>query len=283
VPKPLRDTEVPHVIAQRVRCVRCGRTFRVYPIGVSYDQTWARLKGVAVMCYGLGMSYGAVTLAMSALGWRVSNVAVYNAVQAAGEAGSGLRRDAVRRGGGQVMGLGVDLTSVRCAGQWLTVGVSVDAVRGTVLSLDLLSTGETATLTAWVRDLATALGAEVLFSDDVAPFKTAADASGLTHQVCKAHVLRNMEVWVEAITPALASDSDGSLAVLGISPQQALADCQELLHLMTERHPTPEAAPRLATIHRRSLRAAKPPKGERCRWPIGCACSVWAVGTCGRV
>ena len=27
----------------------CGRTFRVYPEGVSHDQTSARLKGVAVM------------------------------------------------------------------------------------------------------------------------------------------------------------------------------------------------------------------------------------------
>jgi hypothetical protein len=261
VAKPLRDTQLAAVVARRYRCVRCGRTFRVYPAGVSHDQTSARLKGVAVMFYVLGMSYGAVATALSALGWPLSKVAVYYAVQEAGAAVTGLRREAVARGGGCLVGLGVDLTSVRCAGQWLTVGVSVDAVQGTVLSLDLLPNGETATLTAWVQDLATALGAAVLVSDDADPFKAAADAAGLRHQVCKSHVLRNTTAWVEAITPALHADADGSLAALGLSSGQALADCQELLGLMAERQPTPEAAATLASIHRRYLGATKPAKG----------------------
>jgi hypothetical protein len=262
VAKPLRDTQLSAVVAQRYRCVRCGRTFRVYPRGVSHDQTSARLKGVAVMFYVLGMSYGAVATALTALGWPLSKVAVYYAVQEAGAAVTGLRRDALARGGGRVVGLGVDLTSVRCAGQWLTVGVSVDAVAGTVLSLDLLPNGETATLTAWVQDLAAALGAEVLVSDDADPFKTAADASGVLQQVCKSHVGRNTEAWVEAITPVLAADADGSLTSIGVRPEQALIDCQDLLRLITERQPTPEAAAVLATIHRRSLDASKPAKGE---------------------
>src|SRR3954463_3091774 len=159
VPKPLRDTQLHKVIAQRYRCVRCGRTFRRYPVGVSHDQTSVRLKGVAVMFYVLGMSYGAVASALSALGFPLSKVAVYYAVQEAGAAVTGLRRAAVGRGGGRVVGLGVDLTNVRCAGQWLTWGVSVDAVHGTVLSLDLLPNGEAATLTAWVQHVAAVLGA----------------------------------------------------------------------------------------------------------------------------
>ena len=261
VAKPLRDTQLTQVVAQRYRCVRCGRTFRVYPVGVNHDQTSARLKGVAIMFYVLGMSYGAVATALSALGWPLSKVAVYYAVQEAGAAVAGLRREAVARGGGCVVGLGVDLTSVRCAGQWLTVGIGVDAMRGTVLSLDLLPNGETATLTAWVQDLATALGAEVLVSDDADPFKTAADAAGLRHQVCKSHVLRNTTAWVAAITPDLHADADGSLAALGVRSGQALADCQDLLRLMAERQPTPEASATLTIIHRRYLGATKPPKG----------------------
>jgi transposase-like protein len=262
VPKPLRDTQVQEVVAQRYRCVRCGRTFRVYPHGVSHDQTSARLKGVAVMFYVLGMSYGAVATALAALGWPLSKVAVYYAVQEAGAAVAGLRREAVARGGGRIVALGADLTSVRCGGQWLSVGVSVDAVRGTVLSLDLLPNGETATLCAWVQEVAAMLGAQVLVSDDADGFKSAADATGLLQQVCTAHVGRNTDAWVEAITPALARDADGSLALIGVAPTQALADCQELLRLMRERQPTPEAAALLATIHRRYLGATKPAKGE---------------------
>lgn len=262
VPKPLRDTILHEVVALRYRCVRCGRTFRRYPDGVSHDQTSARLPGVAVMFYVLGMSYGAVSTALGALGWPLSKVAVYYAVQEAGAGVAGLRRDAITRGGGHVVALGADLTSVRCAGQWLTVGVSVDAVRGTVLSLDLLPNGEATTLTAWVQDLASVLGAELVVSDDADGFKTAADACGLPHQVCKAHVQRNTVAWVESIAPAVRTDADGSLAACGVRPEQAVADGQEILRLVTERHPTTEANATLEAIHRRYLSAAKPRAGE---------------------
>ncbi|MDQ2651861.1 MAG: hypothetical protein M3Z20_02355 [Chloroflexota bacterium] len=262
VAKPLRDTHLVEVVAHRYRCVRCGRTFRLYPRGVSHDQTSARLKGVAVMFYVLGMSYGAVSTALGALGWPLSKVAVYNAVQAAGAAVGGLRREATRHGGGHVVALGVDLTSVRCAGQWLSVGVSVDAVRGTVLSLDLLPTGDAASLTAWLQTLVDVLGAEVLVSDDADPFKTAADACGLPHQVCTAHVGRNTDAWVDAILPALRIDADGSLAACGVPPEHAVADSQALRRLMSERTPTPQASATLAAIHQRYLTARKPRPGE---------------------
>ena len=262
VPKPLRDTHLTQVVAHRYTCPRCGRTFRVYPAGVSHDQTSARLKGVAVMFYVLGMSYGAVAIALTALGWPLSRVAVYYAVQEAGAAVVGLRREAVRHGGGRVVGLGADLTNVRCAGAWLTVGVSVDAVRGTALSIDLLPNGDAATLSAWVQELASLLGAELLVSDDADGFKIAADAAGVDHQVCTAHVGRNTEAWVASMEPVLTGDADGSLAAIGVTPAQAVADCQALLRLMTERHPTPEASATLAAIHRRYLGATKPLTGE---------------------
>jgi transposase-like protein len=261
VRKPLRDPFVSEVVAQRYQCARCGRTFRVYPVGVSHDQTSARLKGLAVLFYVLGMSYGAVAIALDALGCPLSKVAVYNAVQAAGARVAGLRREAVRRGGGRVVGLGVDLTSVRCHGEWVTVGVGVDAVRGLALTVDVLPNGEAATLTTWVQDLATATGAEVLVSDDADGFKTAADATGLVHQVCKAHVVRNTEVWVETMTPLLALDGDGSLAAIGVQPSQAVADCAVLLRLVEERQPTAAARATLEAIHRRYLAAPKPAAG----------------------
>jgi hypothetical protein len=262
VPKPLRDTQLAEVVAQRYRCVRCGRTFRVSPLGVSHDQTSARLKGAAVVFSVLGMSYGAVATALTALGWPLSRVAVYDAVQEAGAAVAGLRREVVTRGGGRVAALGVDLTSVGCRGAWLTVGVRVDAVQGTVLSLDVLPNGETATLAAWVEDLAAVLGAELLVSDDADGFKTAADAAGLNQQVCKAHVQRNTAAWVEGIAPTLAVDADGSLAAIGVTPAQAAADCQELLRLIAERQPSPAASAALAAIPCRSLGATKPAKGD---------------------
>ena len=262
VTKPLRDTVLREVVARRYQCLRCGRTFRVYPVGVTHDQTSARLKGVAVLFYVLGMSYGAVATALAALGFPLSKVAVYNAVQEAGAAVPGLRRQAVRRGGGRVVGLGADLTGVRCKGQWLTAGVSVDAVHGVALTLDLLPNGEADTLAAWVGEVAAAVGAEVLVSDDADGFKSAADATGLAHQVCKSHVLRTTEAWVTAMAPLLGADGDGSLAGIAVDPARAVADCQELLRLMGERRPTRAADATLAAIHRRYVRARPPARGE---------------------
>jgi hypothetical protein len=60
------------------------------PNGVGHYQTSARLKGLAVPFAVLGMSYGAVTAALVALGWPLSKVAVSYAVQALGGTG---RRD----------------------------------------------------------------------------------------------------------------------------------------------------------------------------------------------
>ena len=260
--KPLRDTKLEAVIARRYQCPRCGRTFRVYPVGVSHDQASARLKGIAVMFYALGMSYGAVASALAALEWPLSKVAVYYAVQEAGAAVARLRREAVGRGGGRVVALGADLTGVRCRGAWLTVGLSTDAVDGVALTVDLLPNGEADTLTAWIEELAAAVGAEVLVSDGADGFKTAADEAGLAHQVCKAHVARNTEAWGEGIGPALAADADGSLAAIGVAPEQAAADCRDLLRLVRERQPGPAADALLQAIHRRYADARAPAKGE---------------------
>jgi hypothetical protein len=264
VTKPLRDTKLATVEARRYGCVRCGRTFRVYPQGVSHAQTSARLRGLSVLLYLLGLSYGAVAITLEALGHPFRKVAVYNAVQAAGAKVPGLRRDAVQVPPGQrlVAAVGADLTSVKCAGEWLTVGVSVDALSGAVLTVDVLDSGEAADLIAWLAEIAAAVGAEVLVSDDADGFKTAADATGLVHQVCKAHVVRNTEAWVARMEPALAEDTDGSLALIRADPKQAVADVQTLLRLVRERDPTPEAAADLRTIHRRYRGAPPPRKGE---------------------
>ena len=170
---------------------------------------------------------------------------------------------------------------MRCGGQWLTVGVSVDAVSGLALSIDLLPNGEAQTLTAWLGDLAAAVGAEIVVTDDADGFKLAADAAGCDQQVCKAHVGRTTEAWVATMAPALASDGDGSLAAMGVTPAQALADSQELVRLIGERQPTGEATATREAIHRRSLAAPAPRKGEtaslasrlrlfrRDRWQLG--------------
>jgi hypothetical protein len=138
VHKPVRDTVYTEVTARRYDCLRCGRTFRVYPLGISDDQTSRRLKGLAVLFYIMGLSYGAVALVLTALGHPLGKTAVYEAVQAAGEKVTGLRRADVQVSTARLLvaALGADLTSVKCKGEWLTVGVTTDALAGTTLTID---------------------------------------------------------------------------------------------------------------------------------------------------
>src|SRR5437763_16710862 len=47
VSKALRDTKYEQVEADRYRCLKCGRTFRVYAAGVTQAQSSERGKGLA--------------------------------------------------------------------------------------------------------------------------------------------------------------------------------------------------------------------------------------------
>ena len=111
---------------------------------------------------------------MTALGHPLGKTAAYEAVQAAGEKVAGLRREEVRVSTVRtlVAALGADLTSVKCQGEWLTVGVTTDAMQGTTLTIDILDNGEAKTLTEWVGQVAEAVQAEVLVCDDADGFKT---------------------------------------------------------------------------------------------------------------
>ena len=68
VTKPLRDTVYHEVVVHRYQCLKCQRTFRVYPQGTTSAQTSQRVKGLAVMLYLLGLSYGATSLARASPG-----------------------------------------------------------------------------------------------------------------------------------------------------------------------------------------------------------------------
>ncbi len=112
VRKPLRDTVYHEVQVPRYQCLKCGRTFRVYPQGTTPAQTSQRVKGLAVMLYLLGLSYGATSLALEGLGVYLCKSRIYDAVQETAQRVPGLKRDQVFAGV-KTPALGGDLTSVK--------------------------------------------------------------------------------------------------------------------------------------------------------------------------
>lgn len=260
VEKALRDTMHTHVEVHRYRCLTCGRTFRVYPTGVSPAQTSDRVKGLAVLLYLLGLSYGAVSLALERLGVSLSKTAVYEAVQAAARRIPDMQREQVF-GGVKTKAVGGDLTSVKCAGKWLHLGISVDALSGLSLSIDEVGAEDAKTLKEWMEPIAKSVGAQVLVTDDADALQTVADELALQHHVCKSHVKRNTQDLILELCPKVATDEDGSLTACGVDPRQAEADLVRLGELIVSRKP--EEVGQVQEMHQRYLNATPPRKGER--------------------
>ncbi len=260
VNKPVKDTLYDAVTARRYRCLRCKRTFRVYPQGVSRAQISQRVKGLAVMLYLLGLSYGAVSLALEALGIPISKTTVYEAVQAAAAKISGMKRQAVFADM-RTPAMGSDVTSVKCKGEWLLLGLTVDDMTGLVLTVDRLSAEDADTLRDWLAPIAEAVDAKLLVTDDADGFKPVADKLGVEHQVCKSHVKRNTEAFIDSMKPKAETDEDGSLADIGVTPEQATDDLKRLGELILSRQPEEEKE--LEAMHRRYAKAAGPGPGEK--------------------
>ena len=236
VRKAVRDSTYSEVVARRYECLQCRRTFRVYPQGINQKQFSQRAAGMAVMLYLLGLSYGAVVLMLEALGLWIGKTTVYEAVQAAAERVPGMKQKHLLEGY-RTPALGAALTSVKCKGKWLLLGVTVDALTGMTLSIDQLSGEDAQTLKAWLEPIIETVEAHVVVTDDADALKTAVDENGVYHQVCKSHVGRNTEALIEQLQAALANGCHPSLEQVGVSVQQALLDWQRLKELIHLRQP----------------------------------------------
>lgn len=194
--KAVRDLRVHEVIAHRYVCLKCHRSFRVYPVGVSEDHQSDRLKALSVLLYILGLSYQGVADLLESLEQPLSKGTVYNNVQAAGERAQRLRRQWLTQQVGKVKVLGLDFTHVKCNGRDQIVAVATAILKDAPLTFDLLEAEASLRVEQWIRDLAHTLGADILVTDDADGLKTVADHLGLQHQICRAHVNRNVHTLV---------------------------------------------------------------------------------------
>jgi transposase-like protein len=259
VNKAVRDTVHQQVVARRYECLRCHRTFRIYPRGVTKAQVSLRVKGLAVMFYLLGLSYGAVSLVLEALGVYLCKSRVYDVVQAAAQRVPGLKQRQVFDGV-KTSALGCDITSVKCNGRWLPLGVSVDDTTGLVLTIDELSGEDAQTLTAWIAPIAEQVGAKLLVTDDADSLKAVAEAVGLDQQICKGHVKRNTDALIADLRTVLERNTDTSLVALGVTSEQVRADLDRLDHLMQTR--LPEGQTELEALQAHDPGATPPHKGH---------------------
>ncbi len=227
--KPVRDLRHTQVTAHRYRCLKCQRTFRVYPPGVSQDQLAASLKALAVLLYILGLSYQGVVDLLEALQHPVCKTTVYNQVQAAGKTVQQLRKAWRQQQAGQIQVLGIDFTHVKCAGQDQIVAVATSILSGEPLDIELLKAEASVRVLQWIRDLAEEIGAEILVTDDADALKSVADELACQHQICRAHVNRNVHDLIAQLgTKALEHPDPVPWELPGLTVEQFLEDLDDL-------------------------------------------------------
>jgi len=260
VSKKIVDTKYDEVLACRYECTKCGCTFRVYPAGVNKQQISKRVNGMAIMLYILGLSYGAVEIVLGSLGVSIGKTSVYRAVQSASEKVPGMKQQELLTGY-KTKALGADVTSVRCNGEWIQIGITVDAVNGMVLSIDKLPGEDAQQLKAWLEPILDAVDADVLVTDDADGFKKVSDETGRSHQVCKSHVGRNTDELVDELSAIITANQDHSLETIGIQAEQALADLAKLREMIHTRIPQEQSS--LEEMYLRYANAPKPGKGKK--------------------
>ena len=261
--KRVRDTQVEEVEAMRRKCLSCGRTHRVYPKGISKSPQSDRLKGVSVLLYVLGLSYRGVEDFLTALGFYLDYTTIYRNVQAAGEQAQQIRETWLTRIGGKVSVVGGDLTYLSCRGERVAVAVAIDTQAGVMLDIEIVENEETETLQRWLDPLLKLVGAEVLITDDQDAFKTIADEAGVSHQICRQHVTRNVLDFVAQTAERVLANPPPVPPELNLTPEQLLDDLATLEWIMLGQ---PEKAPQiLAELYDRygPRRAPSPQKGKR--------------------
>lgn len=185
--KPLKDLHFSQVQVVRYRCTTCWRTFRHYPQGVdSHDQS-QRLRALAALLWGMGLSHQAVSHLLMALGQAIAKMTSWRDVQEMGEA---LSRKPRPVGRGVV--LGADETVVKVKGAKIVVGLLVEPEKGELIGMELLVEQESEAFYRWLQEYTQELGVKALVSDDLSTYKPVVEALGLEHQVCLAHVRKNV-------------------------------------------------------------------------------------------
>lgn len=226
VSKPVVDNQVNRVEVQRYRCCGCGKTFRHYPTGVSRADQSERLKGLAAICWQLGLSLRSVSGVLGAFGVSLSHMSVWRDVQQAGQAPKGKKGVRIA---------GVDGFYMQVKGKDTGMMVLVDLGTGQPLAIGEINEKDPQAVADWLRDKVKDLGIEVIVTDDLESYDQAAKQLEVKHQVCRFHFLRWVMKAIKEFEALLGEDWLDTLLELRRIVRCMPSDAQHLLHLMWKR------------------------------------------------
>jgi len=182
--KPLRDTSHTQVFARRYRCLKCGRTFRVYPTGVTQAHQSNTLIAFSRLLYILGWSYQEAADLLEALGYPLSKTTVYENVRTAGSA-IRLRKQWFQEHLSSAKVLNYDFASDPRLGRDTVLTLADAVLSGALLTIEL--TGDES---AAMMQVAGAVGAQIVGTDEVESQKTTANQPALSQRMDRTYVSR---------------------------------------------------------------------------------------------
>lgn len=258
--KSVRDIFVHCVHVQRWKCTTCHHVFRVYPQGVTRRQQSLRLQAISVHYWLLGMSLGAVTDALEALGCHLGRTTVYDNLRQSGTVARRKLRERLR-GKIKVRVVALDVTHVTQQGHDKPVMHTSDASTGLTLEITPLHAEDEHTITRYVQRIAKLTGCAVIVTDDADAFKAAADAAGVQHALCQQHVVPNTLRLLHEIADQLAHLSPHQAIPPGFSVAQAWDDIALLEEAILAC--APGSQPHLDELCRRYQSAPVPTRGVK--------------------
>lgn len=182
--KPVRDSQLRRVEVYRYRCCRCHRTFRYYPEGVDKADQTQRMRALAALFWGLGLSYRSLEIVLGAFQVDLSRMSAWRDVQ---ERAEELFR---QRKWAKVRVLGLDGAYVRGWGETQPVLVAIDLGNGQPVELGYVDEKDPQAVRRFLEPLVQRLGVSVIVTDDLVSYRKVADQLELEHQVCQFHLRR---------------------------------------------------------------------------------------------
>lgn len=139
--------------------------------------------------------------------------------------------------------LGIDFTHVKCNGQDKIIAVATAVLTGQPLTFDVVQSESALHAQQWIQyrrpggaSTARLVGAEILVTDDADGLKSVADELGLQHQICRAHVNRNVHDLITALGTQALEHPDPvpwELRSSDVSLDQFLEDLQTAEWVLT--------------------------------------------------
>ena len=219
----LKDSVVKKITIKRIKCKDCHYTFRVYPEGVKgYTRRSKRLVFLGVILYLAGLSFERCEWFLEGmLGKKLQDsVTIWRDIQNLGEK---LRRRILffprRRRQKEKATVGMDGFYLKVKGEKTPFLLATNTKEGLTIWFGVKDEKKAKEVKQALKEIAKLCEVEALVTDDWEPFKEPIEQEKIPHQVCLAHMKKNMMRRIKRLGNKTPGEIKETLLALVNNPQ----------------------------------------------------------------